>query len=122
MRSEYFQPPTTGSIGPLVPLGGLPLAGPGLQAASDWSAGPGVSSAAAGGWLGGLAGAGYGQGPSYGQQWVTRLLEAAEAEPGPSQWCSGGRGGRTSQLHDETQPAAGRGQGESSRPQFLRYV
>ena len=53
MRSEYFQPPTTGSIGPLVPLGGLPLAGPGLQAASDWSAGPGVSSAAAGGWLGG---------------------------------------------------------------------
>ena len=56
MRSEYCQPPTTGSIGPLVPRGGLPLAGPGLQAASDWSAGPGVSSAAAGGWLGGDGG------------------------------------------------------------------
>ena len=76
MRSEYCQPPTTGSIGPLVPRGGLPLAGPGLQAASDWSAGPGVSSAAAGGWL--EAGAGYGQGPGYGQQWVTRLLEAGD--------------------------------------------
>ena len=114
MRSEYCQPPTTGSIGPLVPRGGLPLAGPGLQAASDWSAGPGVSSAAAGGWLGG-------DGGGWSWLWAGAGLWAAVGHEaaggwGPAQWCSGARGGRTQHLHDETQ-----GQGES-RPQFLRYV